>query len=494
MTANSADAPAPRLEPIEAIDDDALRTRLDDALLDAAPDMTRYASSGCVAHLLLFADDDYFGFLADSDAPGLRRLRIDNVLASRFRNDTRRALYRHLVPGAVLEARSQGFQITPPGGAVLEWSEDMRVARVRVGAARPGGGDAAREPRAAGSAGIDLPGTDVDGFAFLRTLARNRAGDAPGEREESPTFERFVSPALLSALRLGVKESGILMLPEHCDLAEVRREFHRVAVLRRVAGKEPTASNLVDPAREDEPAMLLTLVSRRDDLPDDAQLAAEWGRLRRDASDPGPNRFFGPLLGYPACCVERFCALSDPPELAAAEALRREPRPPEANVDLFAETRGKEVGPYPALLNHLVGDRFQLFFHFPCSYRCATTLEKARRFAAAIGDVDPAFAARLRALFAGLTLVFTNDEYLHFDVADPTANANAFEATLAGVKAAQLREPARREAWRRVSRPGTRVHVSGGDELRFVLPDGDTLDARRDCGEVPLSFWFTERA
>ncbi|MEO7097684.1 MAG: radical SAM protein, partial [Polyangiales bacterium] len=89
----------------------------------------------------------------------------------------------------------------------------------------------------------------------------------------------------------------------------------------------------------------------------------------------------GELLGYPACCVERFAK-----------------SPEQTDGALVSELAQQQRGPLPSELNWAAAD-IRLFSHFPCSPTCQRTADLGKKTLDAVAKDRPDYAvALLRAL------------------------------------------------------------------------------------------------
>lgn len=129
------------------------------------------------------------------------------------------------------------------------------------------------------------------------------------------------------------------------------------------------------------------------------------------AYEAGDYRAIGLLLGYPACCVDRYLRRigrgSDPHLLVSNSAFLAEQRrlpaalPPEANFLAHYDGRIKDsrVLKDPLFKNIFFGlFPYAMADHLPCSLACARSLKRGRLIKAAIRRSNPewyAAAARL---------------------------------------------------------------------------------------------------
>jgi hypothetical protein len=117
-------------------------------------------------------------------------------------------------------------------------------------------------------------------------------------------------------------------------------------------------------------------------LESDSLGQAEAVELAARRRERGAEETLGTMLGYPACCIARFCSLEVQDDDALLKAL------------LDAETT-----PAPAETVWLVGP-LSLIAHAPCSLRCEASIAMGAALLAALDEAHPGFASRWRKLAA----------------------------------------------------------------------------------------------
>lgn len=300
----------------------------------------------------------------------------------------------------------------------------------------------------------------------------------PAQEKLSRELSQLVLGASLARIRLGLRQSAVLLLPPTVPLTALSVEFPHVVPIRAVGGRSEEDSFFL-PTRDGIVPHQIVFVSHAADLPPVETIRASWLSGHSPPGFEGRNTYqvFGKLLGYPACCVTRFN------EIFVEEDRRY-------NLDIFLRTRDTRLGPYPPLLNHFLHDRFTLVPHYPCRYDCDASAGQARELMDAIERLHPRFGQHLRRLLPGLILVFENDDYLHLDVRPRGPAASTREFHVHGVKASLLRSSGRAERFAALLRPPFDLRCAD-DELEIRSPAGRTL-LRWEPADRLLPLWFAE--
>jgi hypothetical protein len=194
------------------------------------------------------------------------------------------------------------------------------------------------------------------------------------------------------AIRAGLKPANrVTVAPERAADVEARARREGFAVERgarpvEFPGRPPALILYLSP----EAARARELVGVEAPLlPPDGQ------RLRVEEALPLHARL-GALLGFPACCVEEFCA-------RLRRGVTRRIDGGEAHEDFVAaECAARATGRFLGRLNDLSPDRrARIVTFYPCRYDCAAAAGYAAAVFAAAERVDAAAARALRAALLG---------------------------------------------------------------------------------------------
>ncbi|GAB5549704.1 MAG: hypothetical protein SangKO_094640 [Sandaracinaceae bacterium] len=127
------------------------------------------------------------------------------------------------------------------------------------------------------------------------------------------------------------------------------------------------------------------------------EAARALARLQEPTSTDALTRL-GALLGHPACCVQAFAAQVD----RADASFNR----------LAVATRTSAgPGPWPAVLDDTA---LRLLPHFPCTYRCERSKERAMALLRVLADEAPALHTRVSDYLGGPVLYFDQGRQLRF--------------------------------------------------------------------------------
>ncbi|HMR75537.1 MAG TPA: hypothetical protein PKD61_10500 [Polyangiaceae bacterium] len=194
-------------------------------------------------------------------------------------------------------------------------------------------------------------------MAFPKWPARLRSGAPPTDGVSPADPELF---GLLSGQRSLIKRE--CLNGRDADVAE-RWLAARALSLRRIPAPAPDGQTVILAARDS-----------------DALHRGEVLELEARRRDPSAVVALGRLLGYPACCIERFCSLSVQDDVALLGAL----------LD------GDTAAAPPETL-WLVGP-LSLISHAPCSLRCAASASLGADLLAALDTAYPGYATRWQEL------------------------------------------------------------------------------------------------
>jgi hypothetical protein len=218
-----------------------------------------------------------------------------------------------------------------------------------------------------------------------------------------PSYDDWIPVSKYSEFALACKAYGLALEPDIIFRQE-RSPKHDIAGGKNITTTFFTVSPFLESATEGEVHVFIGRTN------EDAKKAKRYGWYplivnKRYINKPFiDNVRFGSALGYPDCCTDFFrrynnwFTYSNP-----YEAYKNTPK-----------AAGKAVASYYCN-NFLMDKTFFYIHHIPCSYRCESTIELAKKVEERLLEVEPDFVKKAREMLSRPLLVFAEQNFIVFD-------------------------------------------------------------------------------